>query len=826
MRADEFITEGKQVLVEAKGHLDHPEDLVLLQGSAGAEKALKAMSDTISNPSAVTIKWDGYPALLWGYGPDGKFSVMDKHMFNKGTNSPSRFIHSPEAFAKYDLDRGSSRDVAQTLAKIWKELYQITPKVSGYFWGDVLFTQPLTPEKDGMYHFKPNPHGIKYTVEANSPVGEKYFKDKHVGIAVHQFVDVNANNTENPLTKHSLNGTTGGIGEGKYLSILPAAMPQIPVLKLNQRLLNATKSTIASSGPGMDQFFKDSPQTKPKIGPSDSALRPSLTEYINAKVREGNFNNLVAGFIPFLNYKKAEGKLTRPMAAKLLGYVDPETNKQVPGFIQTHINGLKDVFKVWTAIYNFKMSIVPQLNKAAETAPVQGYLDNGTRSQEGFVSHGLKFIDRLGFSRQNLAGRQPPATLTEDVNKQMLVIYPGGFHPFHLGHASVFDHLAKKFDDGEVFVAATDTTTERPFEFTDKSFLANQSGVPKGRFVQVKSPYRSTEITQNYDPNNTVLVFAVSEKDHDRISFKPKKDGSPSYFQPYQSGDLTPMSQHGYIYVVPKIDFKIADETIDSASKIRKMYAAADDQQRQRIIGDLYPHAKAPKRIKEILDRVLGGLTESRITNKQQELSAIMEYKKLVDSGRVSMDEWITLIEQYYVSKSLLKESRDESLVNFIQNLKSSCVEDPVVGERYFPLPIHLVRDRMYAYDCDGHSPAKSAPKKCRLVDRNGAELTFMMNGRRQRWPLNLNRELSYATTLCFPDYDSYEKAANLIMLKTGIQIPINDEIKEADNPNYFGGSSQSAIPGTPPDLQPRPSVKKIRRERQQERELQRFMGH
>ena len=71
------------VVTEAKGHLDHPEDLVFLGGSQGASNAVNAISNTIKNPKAITIKWDGYPALIFGRGPDGKFSIMDKHMFNK-----------------------------------------------------------------------------------------------------------------------------------------------------------------------------------------------------------------------------------------------------------------------------------------------------------------------------------------------------------------------------------------------------------------------------------------------------------------------------------------------------------------------------------------------------------------------------------------------------------------------------------------------------------------------------------------------------------------------------------------------------------------------
>ena len=70
-------------IVEGKGHLDHPEDLVFLGGSQGASRAVNSIVNTVKNPKAITIKWDGYPALIFGRGPDGQFSIMDKHMFNK-----------------------------------------------------------------------------------------------------------------------------------------------------------------------------------------------------------------------------------------------------------------------------------------------------------------------------------------------------------------------------------------------------------------------------------------------------------------------------------------------------------------------------------------------------------------------------------------------------------------------------------------------------------------------------------------------------------------------------------------------------------------------
>ena len=82
------------VITEDKGHLDHPEDLVFLSGIDGANRAIQSMSDTVSNPEKVTIKWDGYPALIFGRNINGKFSILDKHMFNKQPSLSFSFLYS------------------------------------------------------------------------------------------------------------------------------------------------------------------------------------------------------------------------------------------------------------------------------------------------------------------------------------------------------------------------------------------------------------------------------------------------------------------------------------------------------------------------------------------------------------------------------------------------------------------------------------------------------------------------------------------------------------------------------------------------------------
>lgn len=361
---------------EAKGHLDHPEDLIFLDGTQGASRAVQASVDTVKNPATVTIKWDGYPALIFGRGTNGKFSIMDKHMFNKKDLS-GRQVFSPEQFVEYDRARGVDRSgLHQLIAEIWPGLEK-SDRSKGYYWGDLLFSQPLQ-EQNGMYKFKANPNGIAYTVEANSEVGQ-LFKGKQAAIVVHQFIPPNAATTDEATP---LDGGIGSLKNNSNVAIVPAKMPITPKLKISSKLVNQAQSDIKKYGPAVDQLLNTAPQAA-------TTFRGLFTTYINKKIVAGDLNNLVDGFMEYFNSRP----MTDAMKTKLTQHL--EANKA----------GLVGAFTIWVSLYQLKMAIVDQLNKAAEASPVKGYLDDGTQTQEGFVSNGLKFVDRMGFSRQNLAGR-------------------------------------------------------------------------------------------------------------------------------------------------------------------------------------------------------------------------------------------------------------------------------------------------------------------------------------------------------------------------------------------------------------------------------------
>ena len=186
-----------------------------------------------------------------------------------------------------------------------------------------------------------------------------------------------------------------------------------------------------------------------------------------------------------------------------------------------------------------------------------------------------------------------------------VVIYPGRFHPFHKGHKSVYDALVKQFGKDRVFIATSNKIDppKSPFSFTEKQSMMALTGVDPSRVVQVTMPYVAKEITDSYDPTNTVLLFAVSEKDmaiDPRFQFKPKQDGSPSYYQPAQK-NMRPFEEHGYIITVPTLDFKVLGQPMRSASEFRSQFAAADNDTQRKMMTDLF--GKYDKRIHDIMSK-------------------------------------------------------------------------------------------------------------------------------------------------------------------------------------------------------------------------------
>lgn len=172
-------------------------------------------------------------------------------------------------------------------------------------------------------------------------------------------------------------------------------------------------------------------------------------------------------------------------------------------------------------------------------------------------------------------------------------IMPGRFQPAHIGHMKAWQWLRSEFDDAYIATSDKVDPPRSPFNFQEKKSMFVHAGVPANRVIQVKNPYQASEIVSQFDPNNTVVIFGVSAKDMDedpRFSFKPKKDGSPGFLQPYKPNidKLKPVSTHAYVTTIPTFKFMVNGQPMRSATEFRANFAKADDSTQAKMITDLY----------------------------------------------------------------------------------------------------------------------------------------------------------------------------------------------------------------------------------------------
>ena len=232
--------------------------------------------------------------------------------------------------------------------------------------------------------------------------------------------------------------------------------------------------------------------------------------------------------------------------------------------------------------------------------------------------------------------------LFENENSNLVVIYPGRFHPFHIGHGKVYQYLKKQFPGAKVYIASSNKTDahKSPFAFDEKKKMMMLAGVDPNAIVQTKSPYVASEITDRFDPDNTIVVYAVSEKDmaedprfdFPQNSLKMKKNGEPAHVQKWPGiKDAKPLRDHSYIVTTPTFKFQIRGENINSATQIRNMIANADEPELVQILQDLYGRSDIPRDVVSLFQRKLGPNTVSENWEEDCVFESLLEAEIIWD---------------------------------------------------------------------------------------------------------------------------------------------------------------------------------------------------
>jgi cytidyltransferase-like protein len=216
-----------------------------------------------------------------------------------------------------------------------------------------------------------------------------------------------------------------------------------------------------------------------------------------------------------------------------------------------------------------------------------------------------------------------------EAGPELVVLYPGRFQPFHLGHGDVFRSLQNKFGRDNVYIATSNKVEppKSPFNFNDKIVLMNAAGIPSDRIIEVTNPYKLPE--PQLDPANTIFIAAVGAPDRERL--RPdsiKKDGNSSYFKTFESLDkCTTADKHGYVIVANERQkvITINGQTIDVShgTPARAAWNDVRDDPKSRSEYLLQMFGRDDPELGRILDKIPRAVNEEAagvgvIANKKQ----------------------------------------------------------------------------------------------------------------------------------------------------------------------------------------------------------------
>ena len=241
--------------------------------------------------------------------------------------------------------------------------------------------------------------------------------------------------------------------------------------------------------------------------------------------------------------------------------------------------------------------------------------------------------------------------LFEAKARRIVAVMPGGFHPFHPGHKSLYDWAVKTFGQSNVYVAATNDTAARPFPFDVKKKLAGMAGVPESNFIQVKSPFNAMSYQDIVD-DNTALVFVRSQKDKTEqpLPDQTKKNGEPGYLRTYTGKDLNTSDEMGYMAYGPTINFDFSGMQIKSASELRATWPEMSDEDKLKAAKLMYGNG-APVAVK-LLNQALGD-TEAPVGEAMPYTGKSPQYKGV----RIPTDDTVD-------AKDITKKSKQVDMPN------------------------------------------------------------------------------------------------------------------------------------------------------------------
>ena len=423
--------EFKHIIKEVEARIQHAEDVIFWEGSAGAKRALNALANMAKGGHKdVTIKWDGSPAVIFGRDEKGKFIFTDKSGFGaKGYDGKAQSGDDLENMLLSRGKGGEKSDSFKAFAANMKDVYDeyakaVPKKHRGFFKGDLLYFN--TPDLvDGAYRFKPNT--VQYTVQADSDLGKRIGKSKS-GIVIHRTVD--ANGSEGTLTDTN-------IFEGNEVLVLPPVTTQDPP-QIDPTGIKNLNAIINKNGAAIDALLNQETLRNMKV----SDFPNILYTYTNRCVDDNCLTNLGKDFVQWLS----GSKVSRIKQGKIIEY------------LRANMQGVNALWQTVSGIMKVNDDIVQQLEQPP--ADLQATIGNKPGGEGYVLSHpggDMKLVNRGNFSAANRAIKRETIMRASEFDKDddFELMRKGSIDPADIDDGgigpgfkndTIFDQLGKILD--------------------------------------------------------------------------------------------------------------------------------------------------------------------------------------------------------------------------------------------------------------------------------------------------------------------------------------------------------------------------------------------
>jgi len=208
-------------------------------------------------------------------------------------------------------------------------------------------------------------------------------------------------------------------------------------------------------------------------------------------------------------------------------------------------------------------------------------------------------------------------------------------------HAEVYSQLQSQFPEADVYIGTSDKVEsgKSPFTFKEKQLIAQAHGIDPSKILQAKRPYHKDDYP--FDEDNTVIIFAVGEKDMDRFPFSNvnsetgldmmvKDNSKPKYYQKINTyrTDPKPMAERGYITLAPTIS---VDNEVASASAFRDALKNAPDKESAEQVYTKQFGNFDPKIFELIYGKITGQNDMNEELNKIRKLAGMQPLTESFD---------------------------------------------------------------------------------------------------------------------------------------------------------------------------------------------------